>query len=143
MKTIGTSLTTTRFGTNTAIRGVFAALWLALMVSSATAGVCEYIALKPAKVGVGAAGATAAAGLTLKAVGVSAVAHSSGMAIATTASSGYVAGTLGAIGTTVGILTAPATLIVGGVIVAAAGSTVAYCHFSQSDKKGPHKLPTP
>lgn len=69
---------------------------------------------------VGATTATAATGTTV-------VAHSSG-ALILTGSSGYIAGTLGAAGTTIlGILTAPATLTAAAVSVVAVGGAVYLC----------------
>ena len=99
------------------------ALAFVLMGSNivAYAGVCEYADTTYAKISTGVAGAGVATGVGLKVAGVTAVAHSSGAAIAATASSGYLAGTLGAVGTVAGFITAPATLVVGGVAVAAAG----------------------
>ena len=102
--------------------------------NSASAGVCEYANSTYAKVTTGVAGAGVAAGVGLKAAGVTALAHSSGAAIAATASSGYLAGTLGALGTVAGVITAPVTLMVGGVAVAAAGGTIAYCYYSEDEK---------
>lgn len=68
----------------------------------------------------GTVGATTATGTTV-------VAHSSGAAILT-GSGGYVAGTLGTIGTTViGILTAPATIAAAAVSVVAVGGAVYVC----------------
>lgn len=69
---------------------------------------------------VGATTATAATGTTV-------VAHSSG-ALILTGSSGYIAGTLGAAGTTIlGVLTAPATLTAAAVSVVAVGGAVYLC----------------
>lgn len=93
------------------------------------AGVCEYANTTFTKVTTGVAGVGVVAGVGLKVAGVAALAHSSGAAIAATASSGYLAGTLGTVGAVTAVMTAPATLIVGGVAVAAAGGTIAYCHF--------------
>src|SRR2546425_1149051 len=95
------------------------------------AGVCELADTTLSKVGTGAAGVGVATGLGLKLAGVTALLHSSGAAIAATASSGYVAGTLGAIGAATSFITAPATLIIGGVGVAAAGGTIAYCEYKK------------
>ncbi len=109
---------------------IWAVFVAALSVGGANAGVCEYANTTMSKVTTGVAGAGVATGIGLKVVGVTAVAHSSGAAIAATASSGYLAGTLGAVGAVTGVFTAPATLIIGGVAVVAAGSTIGYCHFS-------------
>lgn len=77
------------------------------------------------------AGATATLATTLggalKAAGVSAVAHSSGAMIASTASGGYVAGTLGAIGTATAVMTAPVTIAAGGTALVVGGAAVLYC----------------
>ena len=102
----------------------------------AHAGVCEYADTTYAKISTGVAGAGVASGVGLKVAGVTAVVHSSGAAIAATASSGYLAGTLGAVGTVAGFITAPATLVVGGVAVAAAGGTIAYCHYTKAESPG-------
>ncbi|MCT4333801.1 hypothetical protein MU516_13105 [Paracoccus sp. YLB-12] len=68
----------------------------------------------------GTVGATAATGTTV-------VAHSSGAAILT-GSGGYIAGTLGTIGTTaIGILTAPVTVTAAAVSVVAVGGAVYVC----------------
>lgn len=95
------------------------------------AGVCEFASNAYSKVGTGAAGVGVATGMGLKLAGVTSVLHSSGLAIAATASSGYVAGTLGPIGAATGFITAPATLIVGVVAVAAAGGTIVYCEYKK------------
>lgn len=112
-----------------------------VVVGGANAGVCEYANTTMSKVTTGVAGVGVATGIGLKVVGVTAVAHSSGAAIAATASSGYLAGTLGAVGAVTGVVTAPATLIIGGVAVVAAGSTIAYCHFS-GDRDQAATVPT-
>lgn len=70
-------------------------------------------------------------GAALKAAGVSAVMHSSGGMIVSTAGGGYVAGTLGTIGTAVGFLTAPAALVVGTVVLSGVAATATYCHVQQ------------
>lgn len=88
------------------------------------AGACDSADRAFAKVTTVIAGTWLAAGAALKAAGVSAVAHSSGVAIVSTASGGYVAGTLGMIGAVTGVVTAPATLFIGAV-----GGTLAYCRY--------------
>lgn len=102
-----------------------------LFIASGTvwAGACNHLDHAAAKASAGVAGIGAVAGIALKASGVSAVAHSSGATIATLASGGYVSGTLGAVGALTAILTAPATIIVGGIAVAASGGALAYCHY--------------
>lgn len=114
------------------------ALAFVLMASHmvAHAGVCEYADTTYAKISTGVAGAGVATGVGLNVAGITAVAHSSGAAIAATASSGYLAGTLGAVGSVVGFVTAPATLVVGGVAVATAGGTIAYCHYTKDERPG-------
>lgn len=102
----------------------------------AYASVCEYADTIYAKIPTGVASVGVAVGVGLKVAGVTVVTHSSGAAIAATASSGYLAGTLGVIGTVTSFITAPATLVVGGVAVAAAGGTIAYCHYTKDDKLG-------
>ena len=121
------------------------ALAFVLMASHivAQAGVCEYADTTYAKISTGVAGAGVATGVGLNVAGVTAVAHSSGAAIAATASSGYLAGTLGAVGSVVGFLTAPATLVVGGAAVAAAGGTSAYCHYTKDERSGVPARPAP
>ena len=110
------------------------ALVLIVLHTAANAGVCEYADTTYAKVSTGLAGVGVAAGIGLKAAGVTALAHSSGAAIAATASTGYLAGTLGAVGAVTGVITAPATLIVGGVALAAGGGTIAYCRYAKDEK---------
>jgi hypothetical protein len=112
------------------------ALIFLLMASHivAHAGFCKYADTTYAKISTGVAVAGVATGVGLNVAGVTAVAHSSGAAIAATASSGYLAGTLGAVGSVVGFVTAPATLVVGGVAVAAAGGTIAYCHYAKDER---------
>lgn len=79
-----------------------------------------------ALVGLGA-GATGTATLATSGMGISAVAHSSG-AVILTGSSGYIAGTLGTIGSSaLAVLTAPAALTAAAVSVVAVGGTVYYC----------------
>lgn len=74
-----------------------------------------------------AAGAVGSAVGTTAATGTTVVAHSSGAAILT-GTSGYIAGTLGTIGTAaLGVLTAPATITAATVSVIAVGGTVYVC----------------
>ena len=70
-------------------------------------------------------------GAAIKAAGVSAVMHSSGGMIVSTAGGGYVAGTLGTIGTAVSFLTAPAALVVGTAVVTGVVAIATYCHMQQ------------
>jgi hypothetical protein len=95
----------------------------------ASAGVCEYAEATHTKVATVIAGAGVATGVGLKTAGVISLVHSSGAAIAATTSGGYLAGTIGAGGAVVGVITAPATLVAGGMAVVAAGGTIAYCHY--------------
>jgi hypothetical protein len=82
----------------------------------------------------GSAGVATGASTVAGAAGLSAVAHSSGAAILT-GSSGYVAGSLGSIGATtlagssaiLATITAPVTLTIGGVAVAAVGGATYLC----------------
>lgn len=77
-------------------------------------------------VGIGA-GATAGASAAASAAGVTAVTHSSG-AVILTGSSGYIAGTLGTVGSgLLAVLTAPATLTAAAVSVVAVGGAVYVC----------------
>jgi hypothetical protein len=107
--------------------------------ASASAGACEYAKTTYTKLATVAAGFGVATGVSLKAAGVISIAHSSGAAIAATTSGGYLAGTLGVGGAAVGVLTAPATMIVGGTAVVAAGGTIAYCRYA-SNKLAPARV---
>lgn len=79
-----------------------------------------------AVVGLGA-GAVGGASAATAAVGVTAVTHSSG-AVILTGTSGYIAGTLGTIGSgLLAVLTAPATLTAAAVSVVAVGGAVYVC----------------
>ena len=79
-----------------------------------------------ALVGLGA-GATGTAAAATTGLGITVVSHSSG-ALILTGSSGYIAGTLGTIGSTaLGFLAAPATLTAAVVSVVVLGGTVYYC----------------
>ncbi|MDU9004279.1 hypothetical protein [Sedimentitalea todarodis] len=85
-------------------------------------------------VGLGA-GATAGASAAASAAGVAAVGHSSG-AVILTGSSGYIAGTIGTVGTSLlAILTAPATLTAAAVSVVAVGGAVYVCQSDSDDQK--------
>lgn len=79
------------------------------------------------KLAAAAATVTTTVGSTLKLAGVGAVVHSSGAMIVSTASGGYVAGTLGLLGTATAVMTAPVTLAVGGATLVAGGGAVLYC----------------
>ncbi|NRB19679.1 MAG: ankyrin repeat domain-containing protein [Rhodobacteraceae bacterium] len=80
-----------------------------------------------ALVGLGA-GATGTAVAATTGLGMTAVTHSSG-AVILTGSSGYIAGTLGTVGSgALAFLTAPATLTAAAVSVVAFGGSVYYCH---------------
>jgi hypothetical protein len=103
----------------------------AVAASPASAGLCDLITGAAAKGAAAASGATVATGAGLTAFGVSAVAHSSGAFIATAGGS-YLGGTLGAIGATVGVLTAPATLAAGGLVLVGVGGTAAYCSLTRA-----------
>lgn len=119
------------------MKNCFLALHFFLLLSFYTAthaGFCEYADTTYAKVTTSVAGAGIATGVGLKAFGVTALAHSSGAAIAATASGGYLAGTLGAVGAVTGFVTAPATLIIGGVAITTAGGAIAYCHYKNNGK---------
>ena len=79
-----------------------------------------------ALVGLGA-GATGTAAAATSGLGITVVTHSSG-AVILTGSSGYIAGTLGTVGSSaLAFLTAPATLTAAAVSVVALGGTVYYC----------------
>ena len=83
-------------------------------------------------VGVGA-GAVTGTGVVTTAAGITAVAHSSG-AVILTGSSGYIAGTLGSIGaTSVGILSAPATIAATAAAVVTVGGAVYFCRDKDSE----------
>lgn len=105
-------------------------LFIALItVTSATADAkfCNFASKTIAKVSGAAAAVTVAAGSGLSAFGVMALPHIGGGLIAATSAGTYISGTLGVVGAGVGILTAPATLVIGGITLAAAGSTIAVC----------------
>lgn len=111
------------------VKGMLA-LCLAVSAQTSIAGVCEAAESGMAKI-VGTSGAvTAGAGAGLASAGVMGLTHSSGAMIVSTASGGYVAGTLGFFGTLVSIATAPATIVVGGVVAAGVGGTALYCYLS-------------
>lgn len=77
--------------------------------------------------GAGAVGATAGAAVATSTAGLTVVTHSSG-AVILTGSAGYIAGTLGTLGTgALAFLTAPATITASVVSVVALGGTVLYC----------------
>ncbi len=91
---------------------------------------CEVVSNNTEKfaavVGLGA-GATGTAAMATSGLGITAVTHSSG-AVILTGSSGYIAGTLGALGSSaLAFLTAPLTLSAAAVSVVAVGGTVYYC----------------
>lgn len=109
------------------------ALTLLFKPSLVVAGVCELVDTTFTKVTTGVAGIGVVAGVGLKMAGVTVLAHSSGTAIAATASGGYLAGTLGTVGAVTGVITAPVTLIISGVAVVAAGGTIAYCNFKDNN----------
>ena len=79
-----------------------------------------------AAIGVGA-GAAGGATLTGNAAGVTAVSHSSG-AVILTGNSGYIAGTLGSLGTSIfAALTSPITITATGLSLVAVGTSVYAC----------------
>lgn len=89
----------------------------------------EYKGTAAAALGLSGTVTATAGGATIatSAAGVTAVAHSSG-AIILTGSGGYIAGTLGALGSTaLAVLTAPATLFAAGGSVVLIGGSVLYC----------------
>jgi hypothetical protein len=132
MKLIQSELNTNNIARRIVRACVCAATGMLLTISGAVwAGACDYVDDMSAKVGAGVAGTGAVAGVALKAASVSAVAHSSGGAIVTVASSGYVSGTLGAVGAFTAILTAPATIIAGSIAIVATGGALAYCHYTK------------
>ncbi len=94
---------------------------------SAHAGWCDRLQGAGGKLAATAATVTTTVGSTLKLAGVGAVVHSSGAMIVSTASGGYVAGTLGLLGTATAVMTAPVTLAVGGATLVAGGGAVLYC----------------
>ena len=110
-------------------------LVLSTITALASAGMCEYVDTKAAKVTslvAGGAGASVLAGASaMELAGITAVAHSS-TAWILTGSGGYIASTLGAVGTA-GSFVAATPVIVGagvvtGVAVAGAGGVALYCH---------------
>lgn len=98
----------------------------------ANAGVCDYANTTYSHISTGLSVLAVSTGLGLKAAGVISVAHSSGAAIAATTSGGYLAGTIGAGGTAIGVVTAPVTLLAGGIAVVAAGGTIGYCRYTNN-----------
>ena len=98
-------------------------------VSFAESRVCAVANSTAAKATGGVAAASAAVGAAAQAAGMAAVAHSSGAVIATSAG-GYLAGTLGTIGTAaLAVVTAPAVLVGAATTAVAVGGTIAYCHY--------------
>lgn len=114
----------------TTIAKLIATLSMSAMLQPAFAGVCDLAEDDSVQAAAAVAGTGATAGAGLTAAGIGAVAHSSGALIVTTAGGGYVAGTLGALGTVTAVLTAPATIVVGGVIAVGLGSAAIYCALS-------------
>ena len=92
-------------------------------------GICEIANSGVSKITATLTVSGAAAGAGLKVAGVSAVAHSSGATILT-ASSGYIAGTLGVVGAIGSAVTAPVTLAVGGITIVGAGGVALYCVYT-------------
>lgn len=113
--------------TKSNITKLIATVSMSAMLQPALAGVCDFARDDTVQTTAAVAGTGATAGAGLAAAGVGAVAHSSGAAIVTTAGSGYVAGTLGVLGSVTAVLTAPVTIVVGGVIAAGVGGTALYC----------------
>lgn len=112
-----------------------ALVWRTLMAAalacgphpSAHAGWCERLQGAGGKLAAAAATVATTVGGTLKLAGVGAVVHSSGAMIVSTASGGYVAGTLGLLGTTTAVMTAPVTLAIGGATLVAGGGALLFC----------------
>ena len=93
---------------------------------SALADVCKVAADLSTRVAAAISVGGSSLGVGLKVAGVSAVAHSSGATILT-ASTGYLSGTLGAVGAIGGVLMTPATLVVGGLTLAGGIGAFYYC----------------
>ena len=110
-----------------ACRGLIAATLAFGSLPYAHAGWCDRVQSADAKLAAAAATVTATVGGALKLTGVGAVVHSSGAMIVSTASGGYVAGTLGVLGTATAVVTAPVTLVVGGATLVAGAGAVLYC----------------
>ena len=89
-----------------ACRGLIAATLAFGSLPYAHAGWCDRVQGTGAKLAAAAATVTATVGGALKLTGVGAVVHSSGAMIVSTASGGYVAGTLGVLGTATAVVTA-------------------------------------
>jgi hypothetical protein len=106
-------------------------LLMTFMPVISKADICKYSNNISVKTSTGLTGAGVATGLGLKMAGVTALTHSSGAAIVATSSGGYVAGTLGVMGSATAILTAPLTLVVGGITAVTVGSTLAYCYYKR------------
>ena len=102
-----------------------------LSTSSASAGVCEW-----AGAGVAAAGTiVASASTVVGSLGVAAVSHVSGAAIATSVGAGgtgFITGTLGTIGAgALSIVSAPAVIIGAAGAAVVGGGTATYCYYSE------------
>ena len=95
--------------------------------NSVIADICDIAKNTSSRVAFTLTTASAVAGGGLKAAGVSAVVHSSGATILT-ASSGYVGGTIGVIGTVGSVLASPVTLVLGGLTLIGAGGVYVYCN---------------
>lgn len=97
-----------------------------VVASTATAGICNKLSLTAV-----GAGATASASSAASALGLSAVAHSSGMAILT-GSGGYIAGTLGTIGAgTLAVVSSPVVIVGGAAVAATTGGMALYCYLKK------------
>jgi len=114
-------------------RNYFSAVIVAgvLTTSSAYAGVCEW-----AGAGVAAAGTmVASASTVVGSLGVAAVPHVSGAAIATSVGAGgtgFIAGTLGTIGAgALSIVSAPAVIVGAAGVAVVGGGTATYCYFAE------------
>lgn len=102
-----------------------------LLISPAYAGVCEWAGSGVATAGTMIAGASKVAG----SLGVAAVPHVSGAAIATSVGvggTGFIAGTLGTISAgALAIVSAPAVIAGAAGLAVIGGGAATYCYFSK------------
>ena len=93
--------------------------------------VCRYADKTVTKATGWVTGAGVTGGLTLNALGILALEHSSGGTILYAAGA-YLPHTLGVVGTAGAVLTAVPTLVVGGVATTVIGGTLLYCRYAKA-----------
>lgn len=117
------------------LRRLITLFCLSIFCAHASASVCEYLDTKVAKATGLVAGGTGvgvlAGASAMELAGITAVAHSS-TAWILTGSSGYIASTIGAVGTASSLVAATPVVVgagvVTGVALVGAGSVALYCH---------------